>query len=146
MNIRNLTITLLCFLMFACSDSNLNKSAVDSVELDFSLVNGKKEMPLSALYNDSWSELILVPPYTNVVKLGNDVGVDLNDLDQYDMDVRDDVKLLVFIKNRRLAAISEIRLAEMNIEFFGEKLKLKGMNQYIVKTENERGYRTYEIR
>lgn len=132
--------------MFACSDTNLNKSAVDSIELDFSLIDGKTEMPLSYLYDDSWSELILVPPYTNVVKLGNFVGVDLNDLDQYDMDVRDDVKLLVFIKDRRIAALSEIRSAEMNIEFFGGKLKLNGMNQHIVMTENELGYRTYEIR
>lgn len=146
MNTKNLAAALFCLFIFACGNSYDQDIAVRSVALDFSLIEEKNVVPLYDLYKESWNELILISPYTNVLTLGRDVGVDLSSLIHYDMDVRDDIKVLVFVKNKKLTVISEIPLSDMNIEFSGGKIVLDGMDNSIVRKENEHGYRTYEIR
>lgn len=122
MNFRSLLLLGVLPFLFSCDLNKEQKLSFDVLEIEFlEAFREVKTINLVDLNPNQWDSVVILLPYTDVEGLSQDIGIDLSELNYLNMQVRDDIGVLVFIQDKKIAGISIIEQKDFPIEFDSDR-------------------------
>lgn len=106
LNLKKLTVFIVSLLLLVgCNQTNYNQKLEESIQ---SAVNKEntQELDLKSLTDFDWDKAFLFPPYTVQETIDEQLGTKFKD--PSNMDKRDDIFLLVFMKDNKVVQYTEI--------------------------------------
>lgn len=102
---------LLITLLFSCKLNSRAYKVSNDIEhltlLKEEIISGKKIIRFENIVKFEWDSLIILTPYSLSEKVGEKHNIDLKSIEHFGIESRDDINLIVFIKNN-----SPIRVIE----------------------------------
>ena len=90
-------------LFFSCEEDNPSyKISNDTEHFDLlkkEIISGKEIIRFENITQFEWESLIILTPYSVVEKVEKENKIDLNSIEHFGIDTRDDINLIIFLKN-----------------------------------------------
>ena len=130
---KKITATLLSLLLLiGCNDSDIKRNTEIEKRLHSSIImvsdNSTSKTYLNTFDNFEWDKAFLVQPYTTQAEIEKQVGVEFND--PSNIDSRDDIYLLVFVKDGKAVQYAEIERLHTTFSL-GDQVYLEPSNDVI---------------
>ena len=94
---------LFILLFFSCGENNpSHKISNDTEHFDLlkkEILSGKEIIRFENIMKFKWESLIILTPYSAAEKVEKENKIDLNSIEHFGIDTRDDINLIVFLKN-----------------------------------------------
>ncbi len=99
----------ICFiviiLLASCNEHTLNKKVLDLLNRSVSQKNG--QFSFGSVYNN-FDSLMVLRPYSNIKKIETKFNINLSEIENVNIDFRDDIILIVFFNKRKLSEFTII--------------------------------------
>lgn len=119
---RVLVLGLLIFSMIGCSESQpeRNKAFERDIQSHMSMVSDDSDSKISIteLTDFEWDKAYLFEPYISEEEMEQEIGVNFKD--QSNIYTRDDISLLLFLKNGEVVHYAELKRWEADFSIGGE--------------------------
>jgi len=102
-----ISISIICIILFSCDILNpyygsvFEKNLKSFVSKDISR-NGKKIIKIAELTDFDWDIFFIIPPYSNLENEEKITRIDLKVLYKTNIRLREDINVLVFVKNNKV--------------------------------------------
>ena len=94
---------LFVLLFFSCGENNPSYEVSNDTEhfdlLEKEIASGKEIIRFQNFTKFKWESLIILTPYSVAEKVEKENKIDLNSIEHFGIDTRDDINLIVFLKN-----------------------------------------------
>jgi len=111
MNFRLSIYILLIPLFFSCGQSSKSYEILNDTEhlnlLKKEIISGKKIIRFESIMKFEWDSMIILTPYSWPEKVGEKHNVDLKSIERFGIKSRDDINLIVFLKNNKPIRVIE---------------------------------------
>ncbi|MBL7919648.1 MAG: hypothetical protein JNJ40_04995 [Bacteroidia bacterium] len=125
--------TIIFLFLIGCKENNL-KNKISNL-LDESILTGRESIMFDSVCN-GYDSLIILPPYSNIDKIETKFKVNLSKIKNTNTNVRDEVILFVFMKNREVVEFTTIPPKSYSFDTDTIKIYSKGHSFRINKGEN----------
>lgn len=98
-----LTTLILSFVIISCNKNDYILKSKISAE-----IIQTKELNLSNYNEFDWDSLIVISPYSNIQKIGNENKLDLANVSK-SIESLDDINLIIFLKNKEAVKTCELK-------------------------------------
>ena len=97
-------------LFFSCEQNGNNKVSNDKEHLELlkkEIISGKEIIRFESIMKFDWESLIILTPYSWTEQVGKDNKIDLTSIEHFGIESRDDINLIVFLKNNKPVRVIE---------------------------------------
>jgi len=97
-------------LLSSCDQKESNKISNDKAHLELlkkEIVSGKEIIRFESIMKFDWGSLIILTPYSSSEQVGNENNIDLTSIEHFTIINRDDINLIVFLKNKKPIRVIE---------------------------------------
>lgn len=125
--------TIFFLFLIGCNGNNLKNKISNS--LDESILAGRESVVFEGVYND-YDSLMILPPYSNIDKIETKFNINLSKIKNTNTNVRDEIILFVFMKNREVVEFATIPPKSYSFDTDTIKIYSKKYSFTIKKGEN----------
>ena len=97
-------------LLSSCDQKESNKISNDKAHLELlkkEIVSGKEIIRFESIMKFDWGSVIILTPYSSPEQVGNENNIDLTSIEHFTIINRDDINLIVFLKNKKPIRVIE---------------------------------------
>ena len=98
-------------LFFSCGQNNPSyKNSNDTEHLDLlkkEIISGKEIIRFENIMKFEWESIIILTPYSWAEQVGKENKIDLTSIEHFGIKSRDDINLIVFLKNNKPTRVIE---------------------------------------
>lgn len=112
---RQFALWLLCLALLACSKHGEDEQFSSALAARYQSLTAQQPLiPLTQLTNFAWDQVFLFGPYTSTQELTRITGVAIDKSASHALEERDDIHILVFLQQKKLAKLIAVPRGVMN--------------------------------
>ncbi len=128
---------LLCLALFACSDGTDEQFSSALAARYDGLHQQDAVIPVAQLTNFGWDQVFLFGPYSSSNDITRITGVAIDKSASNALEERDDIHLLVFLQQKKLAKIITVKRNRMDFAAYKKDIPLTPAQALLVKAQGQ---------